>query len=72
MGLFLTKELRNHPILHRGEYILSPDPSTFSDHLITTIVVVPPYGAWLLIIDPSGAEYYICVDSCFSSSEKKP
>ena len=66
-----TKEspssLYNPP--HRGESILYTDPSTFSDHLITTIVYIPPSGAWF---DPSGAEYYICIDSCFSSSEKKP
>ena len=65
-----SSSLYNPP--HRGEYILSPDPYTFSDHLTTTIVDVPPSGAWLLIISPSGAEYYICIDSCLSSSEKKP
>ena len=41
---------------HRGEYILSPDPSTLSDHLITTILYVSSSGSWLLIISPSGAE----------------
>ena len=48
------------------------DPSTLSDHLTTTIVYVPTYGAWLLVIAPSGAESSVCVDSCLSSSEKKP
>ena len=46
---------------HRGEYILSPDPSTFSNHLTTTMVYVPTYGA----------ESSLHIDSCFSSSEKK-
>ena len=64
-----TKEwssyLYNRP--HRGEYILYPDPSTLSDHLITTIVDLSTSGAWLLIIVPSGAKSSICIDSCFSS-----
>ena len=41
--------------LHRGESILSPDPSTLSDYLTTTIVDVSHSGAWLLILAPSGA-----------------
>ena len=57
---------------HGGESILSLDPSNLSDHLTTTIVDVSPSGAWLLILAPSGAESSICIDSCFSSSEKKP
>ena len=51
---------------HRGESISSPDPSTLSDHLTTTIVYVSPSGSWLLILDPSGAESSVCIDSCFS------
>ena len=47
----------------RGKSILSPDPSTLSDHLTTTMVDVPPYGAWLLIIAPSGDESYIRIES---------
>ena len=61
----VTKEssssLYNPP--HRGEYILSSDPSIFYDHLITTVVDVPPSGSWLLIIAPYGAEYSIFIDS---------
>ena len=57
---------------HRGEYILSPDPSNFSDHLITTVVDVTTSGDWLLIIAPYGDESSVRIDSCFSSSEKKP
>ena len=57
---------------HRGESILSPYPSTLSDHLTTNIVDVSPSGAWLLIIAPYGAGYSIHIDSFFSSSEKKP
>ena len=55
---------------HRGESISSPDPSTLSDHLTTTIVDVSPSGAWLLILAPSEAESSVCIDSYFSSSEK--
>ena len=57
---------------HRGEYIFYPHPYTFSDHWTTTMVDVTPYGDWLLIIAPSEAELSICIDSYFSSSEKKP
>ena len=56
-----SSSLYNPP--HRGEYILSPDPSKFSDYLTATIVYVPPSRAWLVIIAPSGAEYCIHVDS---------
>ena len=66
----LSSSLYNTP--HMGESILSPDPSTFYDHLIITMVDVSLSGAWLLIISPSGAEYSIHIDSWFSSSEKKP
>ena len=48
---------------HRGEFMLSPDPSTFCDHLITTMVDVTPSGAWFVIIAPSGAEFSIRIDS---------
>ena len=58
--------------LHRGEYILSPYPSTLSDHFTTTMVDVPASGAWLLIIAPYLAKSSICVYCCFSCSEKKP
>ena len=57
---------------HRGEYILSPDPSIFSENLITTMVDVYPSRDVLLIIAPSGAKASIRIDSCFYSSEKKP
>ena len=57
---------------HRGESISFPEPSTFSDHFTTTIVDVSPSGAWLIIIAPYGAKSSVCIDSCFSSSEKKP
>ena len=66
----LYSSLYNPP--HRGEFILYTEPSTFSDHLITPMVDVPPSGTWLVIIAPSGAEYSICIDSCFYSLEKKP
>ena len=56
-----SSSLYNKP--HRGAYILSPDPSTLSDHLTTTMVDVPPSGSCLLIIDPFGSEYYIRIDS---------
>ena len=65
-----ASSLNNPP--HKGEYLSFPDPSTLSDHLTTTIVDVSPSGAWLIIIAPSGAEYSILVDSCFSSLGKKP
>ena len=69
-----TKEsyssLYNPP--HKGLYILFTNPSTLSDYLTTTMVDIYPSGAWLLMIHPSGAEPYICIDSCLSSSEKKP
>ena len=50
-----TKELSSslYNPLHRGMYKLSEDPSTLSNHLTTTMVHVPPYRAWLLIISPS-------------------
>ena len=68
-----TKEspssLYNTP--HRGAYMLSLDSSTLSEHFKTTMVDVPPSGAWLLIISPYGAKSSICTDSCFSSSDKK-
>ena len=66
----VTKESSSslYNLLHRGEYILSPYPSSFSDHLITDVVDVPPSGAWFLIISPSGAESYICIDSRLYSS----
>ena len=68
-----TKELSSslYNPSHRGGFILSPYPSTFSDHLTTTMVNIPPSGAWLLIIAPFGAKYSILIDSCFSSKEKK-
>ena len=66
----LSSSLYNPP--HRGEYILCPELSTFSDHLIITMVDVHPYGAWLLIISPSGAESSIRIESCSSYSENKP
>ena len=62
----LYSSLYNPPC--RGEYILSPDPSNFYDHLITTMVDDPPSGAWLVIIAPYGSEYYIRIDYSFSSS----
>ena len=65
-----TKEspysLYNPP--HRGESILSPYPFTFSDHSTTAMLDVSPSGAWLFIIDPSGAESSIRIDYCFYSS----
>ena len=57
---------------HRGESIFSLDPSTLSDHFTTTMVDVPASGSWLLVIAPSGAKSSICINSCFSSLEKKP
>ena len=65
-----SSSLYNPP--HRDESILSPVPSTFSDHLITNIVDVYSSRYWLLIIASSGAKSYIGVYSCLSSSEKKP
>ena len=54
----VTKEfsssLYNPP--NRGEYILSTETSTLSDHLTNTIVDDSTYGSWLVIIPPSGAE----------------
>ena len=66
----VTKESSSHLYnpSYRGEPIFSPDPSTVSDHLITNILDFPPYGAWLLIIAPSGAESSIRIGSCLSSS----
>ena len=66
----LPSSLYNPP--HRGESIFSPEPYNFYYHLIITMVDVSPSGAMLLIISPSGAESSIRIDSCFSSSEKKP
>ena len=62
--------LYNKP--HSGPSTLTLGPFIASDHFITTMVDIAPSGAWLLTIAPSGAEYSICLDSCFSSSEKKP
>ena len=59
-------------LMHRGEYILSPDPSAFSDHLVTTIVDVPPFGAWLIFIATSGSKSSFRIDYLFYSLEKKP
>ena len=56
---------------HKGASIFYPDPSTFSDHFKTTMVDISPSGSWLLIVDPSGYEPSIYVDSCVTSSEKK-
>ena len=64
-----SSSLYNKP--YRGESILYPETNTFPENLTTTMVDVPPPGSWLLIIYPSGAEYSIRIDSCFSSSEKK-
>ena len=52
---------------HKGAYILSPGPSSFSDHFTTTMVFVDiaPSGAWLLIVASSVSEPSISVDSCF-------
>ena len=69
-GIISVSSLYNPP--HRGESISSPDPSTLSDHLTTTIVDVSPSGAWLLILAPPGAKSSVCIDSWFSYSEKKP
>ena len=66
----LSSSLYNPP--HRVEYIFPPEPSTFSDQLITRILDVSPYGAWLVIIAHYGIESFICIDSCFSYSEEKP
>ena len=66
----LSSSLYNPP--HRCEYILSPYPSTFYDHLTTTMVDVSPSVTMLIIISPSGAEYSIRIESYLSYSEKKP
>ena len=57
---------------HRGASIFSPYPSTLSDHLTTTMIDVPPSGYWWFIIAPSKSKSSIPINSCFSSSEKKP
>ena len=57
---------------HSGPYNLTLGPFIASDHFITNMVDIALSGAWLLIIAPSGAESSIILDSCFSSSEKKP
>ena len=57
---------------HSGPYTLTIGPFIASEHFITTVADISPYGSWFLILYPSGAEYSICIDSCFSSSEKKP
>ena len=57
----LYSSLYNPP--HRGESILSQDPSTLFDHLTTNMVYVTPSGSWLLIIAPYGAESSIRIDS---------
>ena len=46
-------------------------PSTLYENFTKTTVDVPPSGAWLLIISPSGDDSSICIYSCFSSLEKK-
>ena len=48
---------------HRGESIFSPDTSTFSDHLIITMVDIYPSGDMLPIIATSGSESSIRIDS---------
>ena len=58
--LDLSSSLYN--TLHMGSNILSPVPSTFSNHLPTKMVDIAPYLLLLLIIDPSGAKSSIYVD----------
>ena len=77
MGLLLTKELQTHylPLYntpHSGPPTLTIDLFTVSDHFITAMVDIAPYGTWLLFISPSGAESYICLEYYFSSSDNKP
>ena len=52
---------------HSGPSILTLVPFIASDHFITTMVDISTYGAWLIIIAPSGAESSIHIDSCLSS-----
>ena len=56
---------------HSVPYTLTLGLFIASDHFITTMVNISTSGSWLLILAPSGSEYYICLDSCFSSSENK-
>ena len=67
-----TKELSSslYNPLHKGLSILSTNPYTSSDHITNTMVDIYTSGDWLIIISPFGAEPSICIDSCFSSSEK--
>ena len=72
MGQLLTKKLDTCPLTFIICRILYPNPSTFYEHFITIIVDIYPSISWLLIIAPSVAKLSIYVDSCLSSSEKKP
>ena len=57
---------------HSVPFTLTLGPFIAYDHSITTMVNITPSRAWLLFLAPSGAESSIHMDSCFSSSEKKP
>ena len=55
-----SSSLHNPP--HKGASILSPKPTTFSDHFITTIVDIYPSGSWLIVFSPYGSKPSICVE----------
>ena len=65
-----SPSLYNPP--HNRPSNLNCGPSTLSEHFTTTMIDIFPSGDLLLIFNPSGSEASMCVDSCFSSSEKKP
>ena len=70
-------ELRSRPlpciILRIRDYLYYiPNLPPYMTIFTSAMVDISPFEALLPIIDPSGAEPYIFVDSCFSSSDKKP
>ena len=67
---YQSSSLYNTP--HNGAYILSSKFYILSHNFITNIVNIYLSGSRLLMFAPSGAEPSIFMDSCFSSSEKKP
>ena len=68
--IYLSSSFYNLP--HIGASILSPVTYAFSDHLTTTMVDISPYVYFLFIFPPYVAEPSVCLEYCFSYSEKTP
>ena len=72
MGMFLTKELQICPLICIIRRTWDPVPSTFYDHFTTSMVDIATSGVCMILVAPSVAKPFICVDSCFSASDNKP